>query len=192
VTANSGFDRTGAALVAVVLGAVAVACGAVAAGCGGDDDAGSGAGERRTVDAARVEQGVTQSLSTSAAKVTEATCPAGVPVQAGDTFTCSVAFSTGATGKVVVTQQGGGRYTYALKAGSVQIPGASAEAAVEASLASQGVPNATVTCPQTIAVKEGTTVTCDVGGGQGRATGTVTFTFSSAEGTIEPSSVQTG
>ena len=40
-------------------------------------------------------------------------------------------------------------------------------------------------------MKVGTTVTCNVSGAQGAASGTVTFTFSSAEGTVDPSSVET-
>ena len=44
---------------------------------------------------------------------------------------------------------------------------------------------------ENIIVKVGTTVTCDVSGGQGLAGGTVTFTFSDAEGDIDTSSVKT-
>jgi hypothetical protein len=90
-----------------------------------------------------------------------------------------------------VTQQGLGKYTYALTPGSVQVPGATADAAVEKALADQGIPNTTVTCPSNIIVKVDTTVTCDVSGAQGLAGGTVTFTFSSAEGNIDTSSVKT-
>jgi hypothetical protein len=48
-----------------------------------------------------------------------------------------------------------------------------------------------VTCPQTIIVKVDTTVTCNVSGTQGAATGTVKFTFSEANGTVNPTSVKT-
>ena len=75
--------------------------------------------------------------------------------------------------------------------GSVQVPGSAADAAIEKSLAAQGAPNATVTCPENIIVKVDTTVTCDVTGGQGAVGGTVTFTFSDANGTIDSSSVTT-
>jgi hypothetical protein len=145
----------------------------------------------RTVDDAKVEAGIKDDLSTASTQVTSAKCPSDVAVKQGGTFTCSVTFSNGATGKAKVTQLGGGRYSYELKAGSVQVPGATADKAVEKSLAAQGLPNATVNCPQNIIVKVGTTVTCDVSGAQGAASGTVTFTFSSAEGTVDQSSVKT-
>ena len=100
-------------------------------------------------------------------------------------------FADGATGKATVTQRGGNRYTYELKPGSVQVPGSTVEAQIKKDLAAQGAPDASVNCPDTIIVKVGTTVTCDVSGAQGAATGTVTFTFSDEEGTVDPSSVQT-
>ncbi|MFL5756740.1 MAG: DUF4333 domain-containing protein [Chloroflexota bacterium] len=154
-----------------------------AAGCGGSSD---------TVDATKVEQGIKDSLSTTSTKVTKASCPNDVKSKDGATFTCSVTFSNGATGKAKVTQTGTGHdYTYALKPGSVQVPGSTADAAVEKSLAGQGAPNATVKCPQNIIVKVGTTVSCDVSGASGKASGQVTFTFSGAEGTVDPASVKT-
>ena len=59
-------------------------------------------------------------------------------------------------------------------------------------LAKQGAPNAQVNCPDNIIVKLDTTVTCDVSSASGKAGGTVTFAFSSVEGTVDSSSVQTG
>jgi hypothetical protein len=73
----------------------------------------------------------------------------------------------------------------------VQIPGASVDKTLEKRLAQQGAPNATVNCPQNIIVKVGTTVTCNVSGASGKATSTVTFTFSSDTGEVDPSSVKT-
>ena len=163
------------------------------AGCGSSDNNDTAtSAPTRTVDDATVEQGITDDLSTSSEKVTDVKCPSDVAVQQGDTFTCTVTFSNGATGKAKVTQQGGNRYSYSLEAGSVQIPGSEVETSLEKDLAAQGAPNATVTCPQTIIVKVGTTVTCNVSGAQGAATGEVTFTFSDDEGTIDTSSVDTG
>jgi Domain of unknown function (DUF4333) len=138
-----------------------------------------------------VGAGIKQDLSTASTQVTSAKCPTDVAVKQGGTFTCSVKFTNGATGKAKVTQLGGGRYSYELKAGSVQVPGATADNAIEKSLAAQGISDATVNCPETIIVKVGTTVTCNVSGAQGVASGTVTFTFSSAEGTVDQSSVKT-
>ena len=160
--------------------------GAAPAGCGSGSSK-----EPATVDPAKVEAGLEQELSPSSVKVTSAKCPSDIEKQKGGTFTCSVKFSNGATGKAKVTQAGLDRYTYALKPGSVQIPGETADAAVEKSLAVQGIPDATVNCPENIIVKVGTTVTCDVSGGQGVASGTVTYTFSDANGTVDPSSVET-
>src|SRR4051795_5903404 len=174
------------------LGAGLVALGALCAGGCGSSSGGSATGtQTKTVDDTQIEQGIETSLSTSSAKVTSAKCPSDVPVQKGDTFTCTVTFDNAATGKATVTQQGLNKYTYELKPGSVQVPGATAEAAVEKSLAAQGAPNATVTCPENIIVKVGTTITCNVSGAQGVASGTVTFTFSDAEGTVDASSVET-
>jgi hypothetical protein len=170
----------------------ALVAGALSAGCGSSsDDTAATAAPPKTVDDAQVEQGIKDDLSTSSAKVTKAKCPADVPVQKGDTFSCEITFDNGATGKAKVTQQGLGKYTYELKPGSVQVPGATADAAVEKSLAAQGIPGATVNCPDNIVVKTGTTVTCNVSGAQAVASGTVTFTFTDAEGTVDPSSVKT-
>ena len=165
-------------------------------GCGGGDSTKATAETATprpaaTVDDAEVEQGIKDSLSTSSVKVTSAKCPTDVQAKAGTTFTCDVTFSNGATGKATVTQSGPNRFTYELEPGSVQVPGEVADAALEEQLAAQGIPNATVNCPQNIIVKTGTTVTCDVSGAQGAATSTVTFTFSSAEGSVDPSSVST-
>jgi hypothetical protein len=174
---------------AVVLGALALAI----PGCGDDsaDEAAKAATPTpaATVDDAEVEQGIKTSLSTGSTKVTSAKCPSDVQAKSGKTFTCDVTISNGATGKATVTQVAPNKFTYELKPGSVQVPGEVADAAVEKQLAAQGVPNATVNCPQNIIVKTGTTVTCNVTGAQGAASSTVTFTFSSAEGTVDPASV---
>ena len=165
------------------------------AGCG-DSKSSSSSGTRprpppRPVDSSQVEQGIKTSLSTSSVKVTKAKCPDDVPSKKGAQFTCSVTFSNGATGKAEVTETSLGKFSYALKPGSVQIPGATVDASLEKSLAAQGIPNATVQCPENIIVKTGTTVTCNVTGASGHATGQVTFTFSSEEGTVDQSSVKT-
>jgi hypothetical protein len=176
--------------VAAIGGAIAMGALGVA-GCGSSSGGTATSAQTKTVDDAQVEQGIEASLSTSSAKVAGARCPSDVPVQKGDTFSCTVTFSDGATGKATVTQKGAGKYSYELTPGSVQIPGSAADAAVEESLAAQGITGATVTCPENIIVKVGTTVTCNVSGAQGVTGGTVTFTFSDAEGDIDTSSVTT-
>jgi hypothetical protein len=175
---------------AVALGALALAV----SGCGGGD---SGATAKTatptpsTVDDAQVEQGIEDSLSTGSEEVSSAKCPGDVQAKVGKTFTCSVTFSNGAAGKASVTQVGPNSFTYELKPGSVQVPGEVADAAIEEQLAAQGIPNTTVSCPENIIVKVDSTVTCTLSGAQGAATGTVAFTFSSAEGTVDPASVTT-
>src|SRR4051794_33956976 len=146
----------------------------------------------RTVDDAQVEQGIEKSLTTPDATATSASCPSDEPVEPGATFTCSVKWSYGATGKVKVTQKGANQYTYTIQSGSVQIPGTEVASQIEKDLAAQGVAGASVTCPTTVIVKEDSPVTCNVSGAGGAASGTVTYTFSSAEGTVDPSSVKTG
>ena len=177
---------------AVALGVLALSL----VGCGGSGSTKSTAKTATptpaaTVDDAQVEQGITESLSTGSVKVTSAKCPSDVQATSGKTFTCNVTFSNGATGKATVTQVAANKFTYELKPGSVQVPGEVADAAVEKQLAAQGIPNATVTCPQNIVVKVGTTVTCDLSGAQGVASSSVMFTFSNAEGSVDPSSVST-
>lgn len=177
------------------LAPLAVALGVlVLAGCGssGTTTTTRTATPLRTVDSASIESQIEEQLSVSGAKVTSVTCPDDVKSQAGATFDCSVSWSNGATGKVKVTETSIGHFTYAPVSGSVQVPGTTVATSLEKSLADQGIPNATVTCPQTIVVKLNSTVTCDVTGASGAATGTVSFMFSSAEGTIDSSSVSTG
>lgn len=163
--------------------ATLLACAAtlVLAACGGD----------KTVDDQQVEQGIEDSVTLAGVKVDKVSCPSDVTVSKGDTFDCSVSASNGTTATVVVTQEGGNRYTYSVKSGSLKVPGTVLADSVEKDLAAQGATGASVTCPETVVVKVGTTVTCDVSGAQGAASGTVTFSFSSNDGTIDQSSVST-
>lgn len=176
-------DANAGRRVFVTLAGMLAAGAVLVAGCGGGS-------AQRTVDAAQVEKGLEASLSTSAVKVQDASCPADVAVEKGATFTCSVKLSNGGTGKVTVTQQGANHYTYEFMPGSVQVPGSTVERAIEASLAAQGAANATVSCPETIIVKLNTSVTCQLSGAQGAITGEVRFTFSEANGTVDPESVK--
>jgi uncharacterized protein DUF4333 len=162
---------------------------AAAAGCGSKAATSTTSGTATaasvtTVDAATVEQGIETSLSTASVKVSSAKCPADIPSNPGQTFKCTVTLSNGATGDVTVTQQGRRNFTYAFKEGSFQIPGAAVDAELEKSLASQGYPNTTVNCPSNIIIKVGTTVTCNLSGGSGLASGQVTFSFTSTTGEV--------
>jgi hypothetical protein len=137
-----------------------------------------------TVDSTQVEQGIESSLSTSSVKVTSAKCPSDIPSDPGQTFNCTVTLSNGATGDVTVTQKTRNNFTYAFKEGSFQIPGATVDTELEQALAKEGFANTTVTCPSNIIIKVGTTVTCNVSGGSGLTTSTVTFSFTSATGEV--------
>jgi Domain of unknown function (DUF4333) len=69
------------------------------------------------------------------------------------------------------------------------VPGAVLEQRIQQTLAQKGASGAVVNCPNNIVVKVGTYVTCDLKGET--QTGTVTFTFSDASGTVDASSVKT-
>jgi hypothetical protein len=178
-----------AIVVCVMAGAVALA------GCGSSSSTSTTktatTPQARTVDTAAVESGIEKQLSTADATVTDVRCPTDVKSEAGATFECSVTWDNGATGKVKVTETSLNHYTYEPVSGSVQVPGSTVEQQIEAELSKQGAPDAQANCPDTIIVKVGTTVTCNLSTAGGASAGTVTFTFSSAEGTVDPSSVQT-
>jgi hypothetical protein len=150
-----------AAIVAcLVAGAVAVT------GCGSSNSSSSAKAsttpQARTVDTAAVESGIEKQLSTANAKVTDAKCPADEKSEAGATFTCSVTWNNGATGKVRVTETGVNHFTYEPVSGSVQVPGSAVEKQIQADLAKQGAPDAQADCPNNVIVKVGTTVTCNL------------------------------
>ena len=149
-----------------------------AVGCGSD-----------TIDAAEVERGIEQSLSSPTASVSSVSCPNDVKKEEGATFTCDAKLEGGGQAKVTVTQTSkGGDFTYAFKPGTVVLTDNTVEPALERDLAASGLPDTTVDCPNTIKVKEGETVTCTATGSGGRQS-QLTFTFSSADGTIDESSV---
>jgi hypothetical protein len=175
-------------LVALALAASLGACGSSGKSVDTTTTATSTTTAARTVDTATVEQQIQQQLSTSDVKVTNVNCPSNVKVQKGATFTCTVYFSNNGGGKVQVTQQGGGHYTYVLEPGSVTVPGSWVDGQLEQALAKEGISGATVTCPATIVVKVGTTVTCNVTGKNG-VKGQVTFQFTNANGSVDTSSV---
>jgi hypothetical protein len=187
-------------------GCAAVAAAFLVAGCGSSSTSTASAGNTaatstsstpatgsatRTVDTASVQSSIKKELSVPGAEVTTVKCPANVKAEVGGTFECSVGWSNGATGKVKVTQTTLHAYTSEPVSGSVQIPGATVEKSIQAQLAKQGAPNAQVHCPANIIVKVGSTVTCNVSSASGKANGTVSFAFSTAQGTVEPSSVKT-
>ena len=165
-----------------VVGSLAVVIGLLAtAGCGSDD----------TVDASKAEQGIeSSSLSTSTTEITSASCPNDVKKEKDKTFSCDVKLNGGGKAKVNVTQTSNhNTFSYSFKQGSVQLPGATVDKAIEDDLAKSGVTGATVNCPETVTVAVGKTFTCPFTTSAGRQ-GQVSFTFSNASGTVDSSSVK--
>lgn len=152
------------------------------AGCGGSTS--------KTVDTSSIEQEIEQQLATPNAKVSSVGCPSEVSAATGTTFTCSVTWSNKTEGRVKVAETSSGQYTYTSVPGSVKVPGSVVEQELADELAKQGAANATVSCPETITVKVGETATCDMSGAGGQAAGTVTFSFSGDDGSIDPASVK--
>jgi hypothetical protein len=141
------------------------------------------------IDASKVEAGIEESLSTATASVSSVSCPNDVEKKEGATFTCDAKLEGGGKAKVKVTQTSkGGDFTYAFKPGTVVLTDNAVEPALEKDLAAGGLPDTTVDCPDTIKVKEGEKVSCTATGAGGRQS-ELTFTFSSADGTIDESSV---
>jgi 2-polyprenyl-6-methoxyphenol hydroxylase-like FAD-dependent oxidoreductase len=157
---------------------LALALALATAGCGSD-----------TIDAAKVEAGIQQSLSSATASVSSVSCPDDIEKEEGATFTCDAKLEGGGTAKVKVTQTTkGGDFTYSFKPGTVVLTDNAVEPALETELTASGLPNTTVDCPDTIKVKEGEKVTCTATGSGGRQS-QLTFAFSSTDGTIDESSV---
>ena len=147
-------------------------------GCGSD-----------TIDADEVEAGIEQSLSSGTASVSSVSCPNDVEKEEGATLTCDAKLDGGGKAKVKVIQTSkGGDFTYTLKPGTVVLTDDAVEPELEKDLTASGLPDTTVNCPDTIKVKEGEKVTCTATGPGGRQS-QLTFTFSSADGTIDDSSV---
>ena len=163
-----------ACTVAAVAGAL------MTAGCGSD-----------TVDASKAEEGIENSdLSTSTTEITSASCPDDVKKEKGETFTCDVKLSGGGTAEVTVTETTNqNTFSYEFKSGSVVLPGSTIDKELEQDLDDAGVEGATVNCPDSVPVKEDTTVTCPVTYSSGRQ-GTISFAFSSSSGTVDSSSVE--
>jgi hypothetical protein len=157
---------------------VALGLGLSTVGCGGD-----------TIDADEVEAGIEQSLSSATAPVSSVSCPNDVEKEEGATLTCDAKLKGGGKAEVKVTQtSNGGDFTYSFKPGTVVLTDDAVEPALEKELTASGLPDTTVDCPDTIKVKEAEQVACTATGSGGRQS-QLTFTFSSADGTIDESSV---
>jgi hypothetical protein len=148
-------------------------------------------GDDETVDAGQVEQAIEQAFSTGPTQVTSVSCPDDVESETGAKFTCSAKLSGGGSAKVDVTEtQAPDEFTYRLKPGTVELAGASVDAAIERELAESGIEGATVNCPDPVEPESGATVSCPVSGAGG-GVGNVSFTFDAASASIDSSSVET-
>jgi hypothetical protein len=162
-----------------------IAASLVTASCGDDK-------KDSTVDAAKVEQGIEQNLSTSTAQIQSVSCPDDEKSETGAKFTCTAKFDGGGSAQVAVTEtRAPNQFTYEFKPGTVKLPGSAVDKQLEQDLAASGAPNATVNCPSVVEVKPGTTVSCPVSGARG-GSAAVTFEFSDDAGSIDESSVDTG
>ena len=141
------------------------------------------------VDIAQVESGIKSDVKAAGSSPSSVKCPDEVKSENGASFECSVTMTNDASGKVQVTQKTGTKFTYELVPGSVQVPGKVAEQEIAKQLDAQGIPDATVNCPDNIIVKLNTSVTCNVTGSN--RVGKVTFSWSDSSGTVDESSVQT-
>lgn len=150
------------------------------AGCGDD-----------TVDTTKVEQDIQQELSTPPVDITSVSCPEDVKKEDGATFTCTAKLDGGGSGDVVVTQaalpQG---YGYAFKSGTLKVSDEALDPYFEAQLANAGATGMTVDCPPTSLVAAGHSTTCDATTAGGRST-TLTFTWSTNDGSVEEDSIDT-
>jgi Domain of unknown function (DUF4333) len=166
--------RSVAALTTLVAGIL------VTAGCGSD-----------TVDASKAEEGIeSASLGASTIQVKSASCPEDVEQKDGGTFTCDVALDDGGEAQVTVTQTSGrNTFSYALKPGSVVLPGSTVDKVLEQDLADAGAEGATVNCPSSVPVKIDASTTCPFTTASGRQ-GTVSFEFSDDAGSVDSSSVE--
>lgn len=148
------------------------------AGCGDDK-----------VDTAAIEGTIKSELKAGGTSPSTVKCPNEVTSDRGTKFKCDVAMTNGATGVVEVTMNGKDNFLFKLVPGSVQVPGATVEKEIQQQLATKGIPDATVNCPDNIIVKLNTSVTCDVTGAKG--VGKVTFSWSDSSGAVDESSVET-
>ena len=150
----------------------------LAVGCGSD-----------TVDATKVEQEIQKQLSTATATVASVSCPDDVEQEEGARFECTAKLEGGGKAVLTVTQgKGSNDFSYAVKAGTMELADNSIEPYLEKQLKAQGV-SAQVDCPALSPVKTGETVTCAMTTTGGRQT-TLTFTWEDDDGSVDSSSVE--
>jgi hypothetical protein len=162
----------------------AVCAGCILGGCGGDK------GNGKTVDANKLEQEIENSVPGQTIKISSVSCPNDEENKADTKFTCNAKLSDGGSAKIAVTVTAPSKFSYNVKPGTVVLAGASIDKVLEQDLAANGVPDATVNCPDKVKVQPGTTVTCPAQG-TGGGTANVSFQFTDATGSIEESSVKT-
>jgi hypothetical protein len=157
-------------------------------GCSASVCAGSGCGGSK-IDPAKVESATkTFVAKATGAAVKAVSCPSGIPLKKGRTFTCIATEADGTTGAVVATQTDSKGHvdlsppTFAATGGIID--NARAESLTRALVArSTGADVKSVSCPPSVALKKGATFTCIATGADG-TTAPVTETQTDATGHV--------
>ena len=112
------------------------------------------------LDTARVERAVAASILAQRGLRTTVTCPSGIPVKTGYTFTCNAGLDVGSYPVTVVVTNSTGHVRYENRAPLVALNSEKIEQAIAASIAGQRHLSATVTCPQEVLQKAGISFNC--------------------------------
>jgi Domain of unknown function (DUF4333) len=131
--------------------ALALALGIVLNACGSS---------AQKLDTARVETAVAASILAQRGLHTTVSCPSGIPVKTGYSFTCNAALDVGSYPVTVVVTNSKGHVRYENRAPLVALNSEKIEQAIAASIARQRHLSSTVTCPQEILQKAGLSFTC--------------------------------
>jgi hypothetical protein len=146
--------RNPGALVGVAATMLAVVC---VSACGSSAPSGS---STRTLDSAKVERAIANSILHERGLDTLVACPSKVVQQAGHTFTCTAHLDVGAY-PVTATEVGDrGKVRFQDSAPLVGLDIADVRRSIEASVFSQRGRHATVSCPAEVLQRAGLKFTC--------------------------------
>ena len=135
-------------LMGLAVGMLAVVC---VSACGSST---------RTLDSAKVERAIANSILDERGLYTTVACPSKVVQQAGHVFTCTARLDVG-TYSVKATETGGsGQVRFQEKAPLAGLEVAKLRRAIQASVFSQRRKHATVSCPAEVLQRAGLVFTC--------------------------------
>lgn len=136
----------------------------------------------RPIDTAKATKGIEQIVSRQAGiQVRAVTCPPKQPSRKGTTFTCHVSATDGTKGDVVVSIKD---YLGNVHADAPFVHTHEAAAAITKDVKGKSdIKRFTVTCPEIVAGRKGTSYTCTADGDRGKAT--VVVTLSSDDGAFD-------